>query len=81
MVAVIEVALVDVLVHEVRVGFPGMTGGAVTLVDDFLHPVAKPLGEGEGGDDAADLVLRVVVLVVPVAGVMPVGHDAVSDHQ
>ena len=80
-VAVIEVAGVDVLFHEVRVSFAGMAGGAIILGDDFLHPVAKPPGEGEGGDDAADLVLRVVVLVVPVAGVMPVGHDAVSNHQ
>ena len=47
-VVVVEVALVDVLFHEVRVGLAGMAGGAV-------------------------------VLVVPVAGVMPVGHDAFSD--
>ncbi len=80
-VAVVEVALVDVLFHEVRVGFARMTGGAVVLVDDFLHPEAEPARERERGDDAADLVLRVVFFVVPVAGVMPVGHDAVSDHQ
>ncbi|ERG98706.1 MAG: hypothetical protein J07HQX50_02753 [Haloquadratum sp. J07HQX50] len=80
-VAVIEVALVDVFPHEVRVRLPGMTGGAVVLGDDALHPVTEPAREWKGGDDAADLVLRVVVLVVAVRGVVSVGHNAVPDHQ
>ena len=80
-VAVIEVALVDVFLHEVRVRLPGVAGGAVFLGDGALHPVTEPAREWEGGDDAPDLVLWVVVLVVAVRGVMSVGHDAVPDHQ
>ena len=77
----VEVAVVDAVFPEVRVGLVGVTGRTVALLNDLLHPVAKPPGKGERGDDAADLVLRVVVLVVAVRGVVSVGHDAVADHQ
>jgi len=80
-VAGVEIAVVDVLFHEVRVGLNKMAGRPAVLLDGFLHPVTEPARKRECGDDAADLVLRVVVLVVPVRGVVPVGHDAVSDHQ
>ncbi|ERG97196.1 MAG: hypothetical protein J07HQW2_03682 [Haloquadratum walsbyi J07HQW2] len=38
-IAVVEVTLVNIFFHEVRVRLPGMAGGTVVLGDDALHPV------------------------------------------
>ena len=80
-VAGVEVAVVDAVLHEVRVGFTGVAGRSAVLLYGFLHPVTEPAREREGGDDATDLVLRVIIFVVAVRGVMPVSHDAVPNHQ
>jgi len=77
----VEVAVVDTVFPEVRVGFARVAGSPAAFLDDLLHPVAEPPRKGECRDDAADLVLRVVVLVVAVRGVVSVRHDAVPDDQ
>jgi len=77
-VAVLDVAVVDVGLAEVGVGLAGVASRRAVLLYDGFHPVAKPAGKRVGGDDAADLVLRVVVFVVATRCVVPVGHDRVA---
>jgi len=54
---------------------------ATALLNDLLHPVTKPAGEAKRRNDAADLILWIVSLVITVRGVMSVGDDAVADDQ
>ena len=74
-VASVKVTVVDPILPEVGVGFSGVAGSPAAFLDDLFHPVTEPPREGECRDDAADLVLRVVVLVVAVRGVVSVRHD------
>jgi len=65
-VAGVEVAIVNAVLHEIRVGLTGVAGRPTVLLNGFFHPVAKPARERERGDDATNLVLRVIILVVTV---------------
>jgi hypothetical protein len=47
-----------------------VAGRTVALLNDLLHPAAKPSREAERRDDATNLVLQVVVLVAAVRGVV-----------
>ena len=80
-VASVKVTVVDAVLAEVRVGLSRVTGSPAAFLDDLFHPVTEPPGEAEGRDDAANLILRVFVLVVSIRGMVSVRHDRIADDQ
>lgn len=81
MIPVFEIALVDLLLSEVRVRLTWMAGRSTPVLDDAFHPVAEPARQRKRGNDAADLVLRIVGLVIRVRRVVAIGQNRVSNDQ
>jgi hypothetical protein len=72
-IAVVEVARVHTVFTEVCVRLTRMAGTAASVVEYCLHPMPKPARKRKSRNDAANLVLWVVGVVVTVRGVMSVG--------